>query len=91
MPFEELAPCGFGAYGTCCCTCIHHAKTVLSCQKHQGGKGACPPSQQVSYACLMFYAEDKGQSPIIIDWPEHGMCEGYSARNVQERTKVTHG
>lgn len=28
MPAEELAPCGYGAFGTCCCTCRHHLPVV---------------------------------------------------------------
>jgi hypothetical protein len=84
-PAGELAPCGFGAFGTCCCTCIHRVETIRACKKHQGGRGACPPSKQKKgYSCTLFYemARDKGPAtgPILVDWSEHGMCEGYLER-----------
>lgn len=82
MSEEEpaLAPCGFGAFGSCCCTCVHHAETVqwISGQSTKG------------YACLVFLNSDKESmmntidhalpkklSPVVIGVPLHGACEAH--------------
>lgn len=91
MPAEELAPCGFGAFGTCCCTCAYRVETYRPCKKHQGGRGACPPSKQKSgFACTLFYemAKEKGSvdGSIFVEWSEHGMCEGYVERKTNGKS-----
>lgn len=76
-PAGELAPCGFGAFGTCCCTCVNLAKTLDKCN-HLGGSRTCGTEETAGFACLGFYRADGG--PIMLNWEEHGMCEMYQAK-----------
>lgn len=73
MPAEELAPCGFGAFGTCCCTCANHYKLVDKCT-HIGGTRKCGEYPDGEFVCLVFAPE------FAQKWNEHGMCEGHVER-----------
>lgn len=75
-PAGELAPCGNGAFGTCCCTCVNLAKTIEKCT-HLGGGGVCG-GEPTGFACLVAFNVDGG--PVITNWSEHGMCEMYLPR-----------
>lgn len=71
MPANELAPCGFGAFGTCCCTCKNHLRLVDKCN-HLGGTRRCGEYPDGEFVCLVF--SDTG---VAQKCDEHGMCEGY--------------
>jgi len=77
MPASDLAPCGFGAFGTCCCTCSGQLILVDSCN-HLGGTRKCGEFPEDEYVCIVFASE----SNIAMKSNKHGMCEGYNERKL---------
>ena len=71
---HEPAPCGFGAFGTCCCTCTKLLKLVDKCH-HLGGTRKCGESPDGEFVCLVFAQEGLAQK-----WEQHGMCEEYTEK-----------
>lgn len=92
---HQPAPCGYGYNKMCCCCCAFQliAKPRCGClggpgkmckdtpiKKSQGGLGALASEavdEDTSYVCTVFANE----GTVITDWTEHGVCEGWVARD----------
>lgn len=74
MPAEDLAPCGFGAFGTCCCTCRYHARTLARARPRKQKKRK-QKIRVLGYACTLF--RELAGGFVQTEWNKHGACEGY--------------
>ena len=71
---SKQAPCGFGAFGTCCCTCVNQLKLLDQCT-HTGGTRKCGDQRNDDFICIAFINEG-----IAMKNDKHGMCEVYEER-----------
>ena len=99
MTSPDLAPCGFGYAGRCCCTCVYRLDAKPRCH-HLGGKGECTRTnasalhrladagaKPASYVCAAFAHE----GIALTDWTEHGCCEEHTFKNTSPLTETSAG
>lgn len=78
-----------GYNGQCCCKCKHQIR--LRCHPSNGahpldklkfGRGSV--AQFCGWACTFQPEDEKDNTAFFMDF-EHGMCEGFEAKNLETR------
>lgn len=80
---DERAPCGFGAFGHCCCGCRFQAVIRLGFAKRapasDGVLGEIANAATDTYGCTYFHMHEQKNPIVVID--QHGACEGWDRRS----------